>query len=387
VNETWWVSKEQLTPEQSKVIDLPLAGSYLILGPPGSGKTNLLLLRANYLHLAGHPGLVLIVFTRALQEFLRAGAEQYDFPSQKIVTSTRWMSALLREYGRVVPDVEKFELLRQELISAVRELIKAKNLSNIYDAILLDEAQDYLPEELEIFRRLCKRLYVVADSRQKIYRGSDSISPAEQMVDKVLVLTHHFRNGLKICRLADEIGNDSLDYQPMEGTAQYKETIKPSSVEHHSCPSMAEQIAKILEKLDVQRQTYPDELIGICCPRNEDAEAVWAAILASPFASVSVLQKSNEHTAFAAGVRVCVSTIHAAKGLEFRALHLAGLERLSSFEFARNIAFTAVTRAKTSLSLYYDDNIPSFLESALSKLQPLPELPSASAAFGKAKGK
>ena len=54
---------------------------------------------------------------------------------------------------------------------------------------------------------------------------------------------------------------------------------------------MAEQIATFFEKLDVQRQTYPDELIGICCPRNEDAEVVWAAILASPFASVSVLQK------------------------------------------------------------------------------------------------
>ena len=43
------------------------------------------------------------------------------------------------------------------------------------------------------------------------------------MVDKVLVLTHHFRNGLKICRLADEIGNYSQDYQPMEGTAQGEE--------------------------------------------------------------------------------------------------------------------------------------------------------------------
>ena len=387
MNETWWVTKDELTDEQSKVIDLPLDGSYLILGPPGSGKTNLLLLRANYLHLAAHTGLVLIVFTRALQEFLKAGAGLYDFPAQKIVTSTRWMSNLLREYGQAVPDSEKFLALRLALVDGVKSLIEAKKLSKLYDALLLDEAQDYLPEEIHIFRKLARRLYIVADSKQQIYKGQDSIELSKGMVDETRILTHHFRNGLKICRLADEIGRDSPDYKSMEDSAQYKESVRPSSVEHHECADLNEQISKILEKLSVQRQTYPDELIGICCPTNATVNAVWSAVQMSPFAEVSVLQKANEHSAFTPGVRICVSTIHAAKGLEFRALHIAGLERLSSFDLSRNIVFTAVTRAKTSLSLYYSENgIPTFLESALSRLQPLPDLPNASAAFGPGKG-
>lgn len=385
MNETWWVTKDQLIGEQTSVIDLPLKGSYLVLGPPGSGKTNLLLLRANYLHLAGHKNLVVIVFTRALQEFLAAGAQQYDFPASKIYTSVRWMSELLRDYGRKVPEAEDFNDLRAQLAAAVYLLMKEKKLSKLYDAILLDEAQDYLPEEVELFSHLTARLFVVADSRQKIYEGADPLAIIEPLVNEVRTLKHHFRNGLKICRLADGIGNDSVDYEPMENSANYDEVARPSSVDAYDCPDWDTQIATILGKLDLQRQTYPDELIGICCPRNKEVTAVWDAIQSSPFASIAVLQKADEHFAFTPEARICVATIHAAKGLEFRALHLAGLEKLKSFPHRRNITFTAVTRAKTSLSVYYTTKIPTFLESALSKLQPLPDLPDIAAAFGKVK--
>jgi len=387
MNETWWVSKEQLIGEQSSVIDLPLQGSYLIKGPPGSGKTNLLLLRANYLHLAGHTNIAAIVFTRTLQEFLVAGAGQYDFPSSRIQTSVRWMSDLLRHYGRPVPDSGNFTDVREKLAQSVYTLIKEKHLGKILDAILLDEAQDYWPDEIEIFAKLASRLFVVADSRQKIYDGTDPLSLIEPIVNEVRILKHHFRNGIKICRIADGIGNDSDDYEPMEKSANYDEVARPSSVEAHKCPSLQHQIEIILNKLDVQRQAYPDELIGICCLRNTDVDEVWAAIQSSPFAAVAVLHKADDHSPFTPESRICVATVHAAKGLEFRALHLTGFERLQSFSHQRNLSFTAVTRAKTSLSLYYTEKIPTFLESALNTLNPLPSLPTVSAAFGKSKSK
>ena len=45
----WWAKKEQLDPHQVKLIeDLPLDGNHLVVGPPGSGKTNILLRRAQF---------------------------------------------------------------------------------------------------------------------------------------------------------------------------------------------------------------------------------------------------------------------------------------------------------------------------------------------------
>ena len=57
MDQAWWKNKSELDKDQLDIIGLPLGNSYLIAGPPGSGKTNLLLLRASYLTLAGHPNI------------------------------------------------------------------------------------------------------------------------------------------------------------------------------------------------------------------------------------------------------------------------------------------------------------------------------------------
>ena len=45
MTDTWWVKQGQLDPHQKKVFTLSISDDHLVKGPPGSGKTNLLLLR------------------------------------------------------------------------------------------------------------------------------------------------------------------------------------------------------------------------------------------------------------------------------------------------------------------------------------------------------
>ena len=47
------------------------------------------------------------------------------------------------------------------------------------------------------------------------------------------------------------------------------------------------------------------------------------------------------------------------------------------------MTFTGVTRAKTSLSLYYIDDLYGYFESALTALFPRQDIPSISEAFGR----
>src|SRR4051812_2181771 len=100
MNETWWVKPSQLNEEQSDVVQLSLDDSYLITGPPGCGKTNLLLLRANYFVRAGHPNVLILIFNRTLQEFIATGGARYAFSGDKVMTSQRWALRFLRDYGR-----------------------------------------------------------------------------------------------------------------------------------------------------------------------------------------------------------------------------------------------------------------------------------------------
>ena len=105
----WWVDQSDLDDDQRNIITLPLDDSILVTGPPGSGKTNLLLLRANNHYLTGQRNIVVVTFTRSLREFIAHGATQYDFPASKIMTCRAWQLDFLRQYGRYVKQSENFE--------------------------------------------------------------------------------------------------------------------------------------------------------------------------------------------------------------------------------------------------------------------------------------
>lgn len=374
MDDGWWIGEEQLNAEQRAIIALRLEGNYLILGPPGSGKTNLLLLRANYLSLAGLKDILILVFTRTLRRFIASGGREYSFPSDKIQTSRRWAGQLLYEYGVKCDPPADFQGQRKYFIEKIDQLIRDQHLENIYDAILLDESQDYLPAEIMIFNKLARNVFAVADSRQKIYAGEDPISVIRGIADEELALRFHYRNGINICKVADALGKDSEAYEPLVKTCNYNEKANPSSVEHFSCDGIETETKTMLNRLEIQLKAYPNETLGVVCPTHDSLEAVWRDIAATSIEPLAALQTSDDEIA-EVDKRIFVCTLHAAKGLEFRALHMVGCEFLKKFPHQRNLAFTAVTRAKTSLSLYYSGGIPGYLEKALQVLEPLKDLP------------
>jgi superfamily I DNA/RNA helicase len=388
MSQTWWSGIQELKEEQKKIISLPLEDSHLVLGPPGSGKTNLLLLRANYYARAGHPNILLLVFTRVLREFIVTGGLQYAFDTSKVKTYRRWQYGLLSEYNADTdnedgPEEANFDQQRAELNSQVAELVKGRRLHGIYDAILLDEAQDYLPEEIEVLAKLGKVLFVVADPRQKIYDGTDCFGTLKKVTSHVHQLHYNYRCGRNICKFADLLAKDSDDYLALSPKSQYDEVSKPSSVEYHACKDIDAEAKRIISQLALQLKAYPDDLLGVVCPTKKDVLSVWEAIEKSPLVSQSVLQLVGNYRAFDPQTRICVSTLHAAKGLEFRALHIAGCGGFTKFRAnQRNIAYTAVTRAKTSLSLYYSGRVPAFLEQAFADMEPIKDLPNPKDLFG-----
>lgn len=384
MNKTWWVKPEELDEYQKNVISLPVEGSYLILGPPGSGKTNILLLRAKHMALAGYPNLCILVFNRTLQEFLSSGAEEYKFTKSNIMTSFKFLIKLLEEHSVPIKLRGNFEDDRAELIKLADQLIKGKDFSNMFEVIFLDEAQDYLPEEIIIFHKMCKRLFAVADSRQKIYKGADPIETIKGVVNKVETLPYHYRNGQKICALADGISKATGSSKLLAKTSNYKETANPSKVEVIKCTDLNDQCKKILARLATQLKAYPDEYIGIICPRREEFVHVSQFFLNSSFREQINVQNAKDNLIkFNENKHIVISTLHSAKGLEFRALHIAGFEYMKNFGVQRNMSFTGVTRAKTSLAVYYSDGLPPFFEQAYVNINRPPDMPTIENLFPK----
>jgi superfamily I DNA and RNA helicase len=184
-DDSWWLDPGELDEEQEKAIALPADGDYLLIGPPGSGKTNLLLLRAKYLSMVQRPNWVVLIFTRSLRDFVAIGSEKYELDPGKILTVMKFFQRLLEEHGYDTGSLpEDFENRRLAVASELGKILDAKpGLAKHLECVLVDEIQDCLPQEVEIFLRVAKNVFFVGDLRQKVYRTQD-VRPSSLSVEE-----------------------------------------------------------------------------------------------------------------------------------------------------------------------------------------------------------
>jgi len=214
---------------------------------------------------------------------------------------------------------------------------------------------------LLIFRRLSPRLIMASDSRQSIYRSTQTPELLEKLAGKqVITLKYHYRSGLRLCSVADAILRDSANFAPVRENCLYDEAKRPSSVEMIRCDNLEDQFAEIIKRLPAQLDSYPGELIGVLFPKRDQVSGFRDA-LAREAISEDYLR---------------VDTMHGAKGREFRAVHLGGCEALYRMgSTQKRLVYTALLRGQTAAAIYYSANIPGYLESAVAQLSPPKESP------------
>lgn len=372
MDDSWWRDVLDLDEYQEGVMRLPLDGRHLVKGPPGSGKTNLLLLRGNHCVLSGMENIRVVVFNRTLQGFIQRGAANYEFSDSYVLTLSQLLWSVARQEEISVASAKSAEESRIRVAEALHQAIES-GLSPQFQMLLLDEAQDYTEDEIRVLSGLAESIYVTADSRQRIYGGSDPISVVEEICgENVTQLRFHYRNGLQICRFADAIGTSfSSGYMPISDGCNYNEIANPSRVDVVR-GSFQAQVDQLHDRLQNQLRTYHDSELAVLAPTKRQANDYWEALCRSGLEHHLNLQVRDDDGSYAEHDptrRVWISTIHGSKGLEFRAVHLVGMEKIASLrEHQKRVSYTAVTRAKSSLTLYYQGALPAFLAKAISSI-------------------
>ncbi len=362
---SWWTDPKDLDADQRRVVTLLVGEDHLVVGPPGCGKTNLLLLRATYLYRQNVTNIVVLSFGRVLREFLATGSQHYPFASDKVQTYVRWGAELLRANGIDFAEAQNFEETRTRLHDELVKLADQGLRENVHDVILIDEAQDYSADEIALIRRFGDRVFAVGDQDQRISDKTGALDKLVAMGAKRSVLTSHYRNGLKICRVADGVKNLIDDARGLEATSNYDEASFPSTVDPFGDLSLDEQVARAIPRIETQLQAYPGEMIGVFCPRVQDLDHVQALLELSSIAGDLHVQRAGAYSSFSPDRMVVLSTTMGAKGLEFRAVHILAAEKLRNFPTQRNLTYTAVTRTKTSLSVYHEGSLPGYFEKGL----------------------
>jgi superfamily I DNA/RNA helicase len=368
---SWWRSQTDLDDKQQGVITLPKDGRYILTGPPGSGKTNLLLLRGMFLSGSGLRDVLFLTVGKTLQEFIVTGLGTKGLlATDQIMTVRKWTMKHLGEHSprfMKSPPTGTYEEKR-ELYAA--ELARvSERLPPIYSAILVDEVQDLTRLELKAIAKLSKRIMVAGDDRQRINSSGEGLEAAEELKLSPISLEFHYRIGRRICEAADLVLPPLAGSKSLTQTCNYDDVAMPSSCKLLGATSFRKQIEQALAEMLVQLKAYPGEAIGIFVPRKRQIQEVKSILSASSIANLCVYHDpdSDDPRQFPADKQIFVMTIHSAKGTEFRAVHMVGTEELKGNVASRRVVFTAFTRAKTSLAVYHTGEILRYIEGAFAK--------------------
>jgi superfamily I DNA/RNA helicase len=367
---SWWRKQTELDDKQKEVITLPRDGRYIITGPPGSGKTNLLLLRAMFLSSSGLKDVLFLTVGRTLQEFIVTGVGSKGLiATDQIMTLRKWTMKHLAEHSPQFmrnPPTGNYDEKQEKYAQELNRV--NKRLSTIYSAILIDEVQDLTGAELRAVALLTKRIMVAGDDRQRIQGGGEGLDAAVTLGLKPIELEFHYRIGRRICEAADIVLPPPPGIKPLVQTCNYDEAALPSSRRLVPAESFDKQLDTAIQEIRIQLKAYPREAIGIFVPRKRQISKVQAILENSAIAGLCVYHDpdSKNPRQFPEDKQVFVMTIHSAKGTEFRAVHIVGAEELNGNVASRRVGFTAFTRAKTSLAVYYTGSVLPYVAGAFS---------------------
>lgn len=380
----WWVNRNQLDVDQIALIEtLPLRETFLVLGPPGCGKTNVLLRRAQFVRGQKMPNVLVLTFTRALTEFVKTGCLDIDgreiFPRECVTTLESWARSLYSLHNETLPD-DPGDLIewKRRLALGAFGFVRKKRMPR-YDALFVDEAQDLLQEEVELLSRWSDVLFFVGDDRQKIFGEAEGLSAVRGIVARKQerVLRFHYRLARPICRAADRVllphSGESL-----ESTCHYKGPEPARVSVQATAQTKQDQLGDAATKLKEQVRVYSDYLragdrIGIIVARREDREEVLEYLERdSDLRDMVQIVRAREageaayDPAFAPDRPICILTLKGCKGLEFRTVHWLFCDELSHHHGNEDY-YTVITRAKTSLDIYYTATLPDVLARAHSQ--------------------
>lgn len=348
-------------------------GHYMLSGVPGSGKTVVLLSRALFL-IKKHPKwrVVIVTYTNALVDSLKRRLdsikEDLDFNginhgNIEIIT---FHKLAMRTAGLVVPRYLKNNEEKNNWFANILPEEALKVAVREYDALLVDEYQDFYDSWIKVCLAVCKKfgsdssgekrenLFLVGDKMQSIYNKNIDTSWRDLGVfiqGRSDTLKLSYRSGRSHIRLALDflLTNNSLAklvdrfYDSRNGIqALTGVEDKVSFIE-----GGFGKVTALMQELIYNKGYQPEDIL-ILVPKSIVKEEFVGQLPDS----LAVLCSSEKDWQLG---KINISTIHSAKGLEAKVCILLGLDSESSGQSETEkmlLLYVGMTRAAKELYLH-----------------------------------
>ena len=355
---TWLLPLGDLTPEQLRVVEMSPDQNRVIFGAAGSGKTQILIHRAEHLVKAYRvppERYRVFVFTNVIKEYIKSGTNFLGLPKETVSTFDHWCYLLYQnKISRTPPWAAKGKIDFESIRLAIRELLQKKPvLQKTLDFALVDEGQDLSPESFEILSLAARHVTVFADRLQQIFAdgaSEDHILKTLDIKKRNATLLGAYRNSPYVAQLASYfIADENKRSQYLAQINTHQQTKeRPLCFVGRRFKDEMNRLAEIIR----QRQLM-NERVGIIVPTNKQLFG-YATGLKERGIEIEKAVPPNKPGVPAdfdfGNMTPKIATYHSAKGLTFDSVLLPRLIN-DSFKWVnddnlrRRMIFVGIARA------------------------------------------
>ncbi len=380
---------QQLNQEQTRSKNLRAKGAAIVRGVAGSGKSLVLKSRVEKL-LEDYDHILVLTYNRFMNGWLKSQFDSSQNNKIECKTFHQWA----------------YKYLKYSYDDDVSKLVDlARKCSKRYQAILIDEAQDFYDQWfqalLEVLDSRTKALFIVYDNTQSVYgqahrRKSDWSWKSlgikipggrSQIFDvnyrnspEILELAWKFITpalesaGIKVEKRTRDATGKVIDTPSIGSIIEPKKKLSRSSgikpllqeVYYEDMPD------KIADEVQSALNVHSESSIGILVhPQAKDLQVEISKELSTLNIEHHAPETSRDREGnVVSRPYVIIDSWNALKGVEFDAVIIAGIDSLSeykaedseiSFE-AKAGLYTAMTRAKDHLVMLYEERDPIVIE-------------------------
>jgi len=350
---TWLLPRTDLTPEQLRVVEMSPHEHRVILGPPGSGKTQALIHRADYLsntYKLAPDQYRVFVFTNVVKEYIKSGIQFLRLPEEVVSTFDHWCRLLYEKHiSRRLPR-ENRGINFGEIRSAVLKLLREKSeLQKSLSFVLVDEGQDLIPQVYEILSLAAKHITVFVDPQQKIFENGASES---FILDKLNLryrnayLLGAYRNAPFVAQLASYFISDDQKRSHYLAQVNAEQKIRELPL-FYVAPDFQKEMDRLAEIIS-QRQVM-NERIGIIVPTNKQLYGFAKGLDERGVTVEKAIARNKDGGCDFGNATPKIATYFSAKGLTFNSVLLPRLTE-SSFSWITDstrirLFFVGIARA------------------------------------------
>jgi len=323
----WMIIESELDEDQIKVLNAVNDKSCIVSGCAGSGKSVLALIKAQRLQREKGNDYQIIVFTKALCNYMNAGRNELG---------------LKNEF-----DYHWYWKNRKNCPSS--------------DYIIVDEIQDFSEDEIQDFiNSTNKHFFFFGDTAQSIYEGLKKTMPVEDINStfntkaKMFELYRNYRLPQPVAKVVQYIGVD-LDGFDID-TYKSRETAIPRFIRYDNLNNQIKSITRLINNGAVSD-------VGILVPHNEDVKQISDLLKMEKINHELKYDDKNNYRNSINNLDFTtenpkVMTYHSAKGLQFGTVFLPNVVDKSEKESDRKALYVAMTRTYRNLYVMYSGSLP-----------------------------